>query len=83
MLSFNITLISLIALILVSKEWREEHCWPAVLLGQLSLFAVTLSSQALALPHSELRKSNRACAANVAPSTGEMERPRGAKAANH
>lgn len=36
LLSLNITLISLMALILLSKEYTEEHCLLAVLLGQMS-----------------------------------------------
>lgn len=37
LLSLNITLISLMALILLSEEYTEEHCLLAILLGQLSL----------------------------------------------
>lgn len=83
LLSLNITLISLMALILLSKEYTEEHCLLAVLLGQLSLFPDTLSIQAFALLRSVFHKNNGACAGNVAPSTDETERQQGARAENH
>lgn len=37
LLSLNIALISLMALILLSKEYAEQHCLLAVLLRELSL----------------------------------------------
>jgi len=44
LLSLNISLISLMALTLLSKEHTEEHCLLAVLLRQLSLCFLTLQA---------------------------------------